>query len=185
MSRLCEGTGAGYALRQPHATQCILSPDSLKAKAAKRLCVSRLTSTTDAGDHRLATGATAQRHSGSPGSPSSPFFPRAPPRPQSGRERAYITFQQRRGARAEGRKQQPTTCRVGRLSLFSRVARGSVIREIDQPPLIGLAESVQPLFPRNAKRPRSPLAPRARPRGAARQGSSIRKTPTNAPRPLI
>ena len=184
MSRLCEGTGAGYALRQPHATQCILSPDSLKAKAAKRLCVSRLTSTTDAGDHRLATGATAQRHSGSPGSPSSPFFPRAPPRPQSGRERAYITFQQRRGARAEGRKQQPTTV-VGRLSLISRVARGSVIREIDQPPLIGLAESVQPLFPRNAKRPRSPLAPRARPRGAARQGSSIRKTPTNAPRPLI
>ena len=166
MSRLCEGTGAGYALRQPHATQCILSPDSLKAKAAKRLCVSRLTSTTDAGDHRLATGATAQRYSGGPISPSSPFFPRAPPRPQSGRERAYITFQQRRGARAEGRKQQPTTGMVGRFSLISRVARGSVIREIDQSPVIGLAEcgiSPASFSPKPAKRPRSPLAPRAPP----------------------
>ena len=184
MSRLCEGTGAGYALRQPHATQCILSPDSLKAKAAKRLCVSRLTSTTDAGDHRLATGATAQRHSGSPGSPSSPFFPRAPPRPQSGRERAYITFQQRRGARAEGRKQQPTTG----WSILSHFSRGARIRDQgDRSATTHWACGISPasFSPKRETASPSPLAPRARPRGAARQGSSIRKTPTNAPRPLI
>ena len=108
VSQLSERAGAAMPCNNP--TPRIASSPLIvsRPRQPKRLCVSRLTSTTDAGDHRLATGATAQRHPGSPGSPSYPFFLRASPRPQAWRSRAYITFQSTCGPK-EGRERKRTS----------------------------------------------------------------------------
>ena len=108
VSQLSERAGAAMPCNNP--TPRIASSPLIvsRPRQPKRLCVSRLTSTTDAGDHRLATGATAQRHPESPGSPSYPFFLRASPRPQAWRSRAYITFQSTCGPK-EGRERKRTS----------------------------------------------------------------------------
>ena len=115
MSQLSERAGAAMPCNNPMPRIASSPLIVSRPRQPKRLCVSRLTSTTDAGDHRLATGATAQRHPGSPGSPSYPFFLRAPPRPQAWRSRAYITFQSTCGPKQGGNK---TDCEVSRLCVM-------------------------------------------------------------------